>query len=226
VGQPPIQPKIIAGVILYGLSIGIRPSRVLERVCLDSISFIWFTSGRSIDHSTICKFRTKFSKELKKLFRQIGRIAMGMGLISLNEVGLDGTRVKANNGRHKTACAKTIKEKLASLDKQIEQMFSEAEAADDRDGELYGSTSANHLPKELSNLENRKEALEKALASTEKIEGNGQTCRCLTELPVFRFTDTDSLVLPQRRRIRPNYTPITAVDGHRGFIVMSKIMNI
>ena len=72
---------------------------MLERVCSDSISFIWFTSGRSIDHSTICKFRIKFSKELKKLFRQIGRIAMKMGLVRLNEVGLDGTRVKANNGR-------------------------------------------------------------------------------------------------------------------------------
>jgi transposase len=227
VGQPPIQPKIIAGVILYGLSIGIRPSRVLERVCSDSISFIWFTSGRSIDHSTICKFRIKFSKELKKLFRQIGRIAMKMGLIRLNEVGLDGTRVKANNGRHKTACAKTIKEKLESLDKQIEQMFSEAQAADNRDSDLYGSTSANHLPKELSNLEKRKESLEKALASTEKIERKRSRRSDVPDRAAgVPLTDTDSLVLPNKEGgYAPNYTPITAVDGHRGFIVDACVDN-
>ena len=227
VGQPAIQPKIIAGVILYGLSTGIRASRVLEKACLNSLDFLWFTSGRSIDHSTICKFRTKFSKELKELFRQIGRIAMEMGLIRLNEVGLDGTRVKANNGRHKTACAKTIREKLAVLDEQIDKIFSEAQAADDRDSDLYGSTIANHLPKELSNLEKRKEALKKALASTEKIERKRSRRSDVPERPAgVPLTDADSLVLPNKEGgYAPNYTPITAVDSYRGFIVDACVDN-
>jgi len=227
VGQPAIEPKIIAGVILYGLSTGIRASRVLERACCDSISFIWFTSGRGIDHSTICKFRTKFGKELKRLFRQIGRIAMEMGLIQLNEVGLDGTRIKANNGRHKTACARTIEERLAALDEQIDKMFSEAQAADAIDSDLYGSVSASHLPKELSNLAKRKEALTKALASAEKIEvkrsRRSEVPQRSASVPI---TDTDSLVLPNKEGgYAPNYTPITAVDGHRGFIVDACVDN-
>jgi transposase len=92
-GQPPIHPKIVAGVILYGMSLGLRSSRVLERACTNALDFIWLVSGRSIDHSTLCEFRTRFSAELKDLFKQIGRLAMSMGLIRLNRVGLDGTRV-------------------------------------------------------------------------------------------------------------------------------------
>jgi len=32
-GQPPIHPRVLAGVLLYGLSLGIRSSRKLENAC-------------------------------------------------------------------------------------------------------------------------------------------------------------------------------------------------
>jgi len=55
--------------------------------------------GRTIDHSTFGDFRTKFKRDLKDLFRQIGRVVMQLGLISLNQVALDGTRVRADSSR-------------------------------------------------------------------------------------------------------------------------------
>ena len=61
---------------------------------------MWLVEGRTIDHSTFCDFRTKFKRELKDLFRQIGRVAMHVGLVRLNQVAFDGTRVKANSSRH------------------------------------------------------------------------------------------------------------------------------
>jgi len=221
IGQPPIHPRIIAGVILYGLSMSMRASRALERACSNSIDFLWFTSGRRIDHSTICKFRTKFGKELKDMFRQIGRIAMEMGLIRLNEVGLDGTRIKANSNRHKTASSTTLEQRLSVLDEQIEQIFSEAQAADDHDRDLFGSTSTNSLPKKLSSLQKRKEALEKALASTQRIEKKRiRRPKVPDRPPGVPVTDPDSAVLPNKDGgYAPNYTPMAAVDGHRGFIV-------
>jgi len=80
-GQPPIHPKIMAGAILYGLTHGLRSSRRLEWACANAIDFMWLVEGRTIDHSTFCDFRTKFKRELKDLFRQIGRVAMHLGLI-------------------------------------------------------------------------------------------------------------------------------------------------
>ena len=108
VGQPPIHPRILAGVILYGMSQGIRSSRSLERACANSLDYLWLTSGRSLDHSTLCNFRTQFRSELKEVFRQIGRISMAMGLIRLNQVGLDGTRIRANNSKKKILSAETL----------------------------------------------------------------------------------------------------------------------
>ena len=129
-GRPPIHPRILAGIILYALTRGVRSSRHLEYLIKNNLDFIWLAEGREIDHSTICNFRTKFRQELKNLFRQLGRIALVMGVARLNQVALDGTRVKANNGRSETLTAEGIEARLAALDEEIERMLQEAEAAD------------------------------------------------------------------------------------------------
>ena len=67
VGQPPIHPKVLAGAVLYGLTLGMRSSRRLEWACANAVDFIWLVEGRTIDHSTFCGFRTKFKRELKGL---------------------------------------------------------------------------------------------------------------------------------------------------------------
>jgi len=122
-GQPPIPPRIVASAILYGLSQGIRSSRVLERMCKNSLDYIWLVHGHGIDHTTFCKFRTRFARELKELFRQIGRIALNMGFACLDTVGLDGSRVRANSSRHQTASAETLQKRLEELDRRIEQIM-------------------------------------------------------------------------------------------------------
>jgi Transposase domain (DUF772) len=40
VGQPPIHPRVLAGVILYGMSQGIRSRRSLERACANSLDLV------------------------------------------------------------------------------------------------------------------------------------------------------------------------------------------
>ena len=140
-GQPAIPPRVVAGAILYGLSQGLRSSRRLEWACKNAVDFMWLVEGRQIDHSTFCDFRTRFEKELKDLFKQIGRLAMGMGLIRLNQVALDGTHVRANSSRHATASARTLEERLAALDEQIAEMFAQVAKTDEREGIFSGTVA-------------------------------------------------------------------------------------
>lgn len=161
-GQPPIHPRYVAAAILYGLCRGIRSSRKLEEACRYRIDFIWLLEGRQIDHSTFAKFRTKFAEPLKDLFKQIGRVAMMLGLIRLGEVAFDGTRVKANNSRYNTRTAKTLEEKLQALDGVFDQMLAEAEKADkheptQRNLEGDQTDSPTRLPGPLADLEKRRE---------------------------------------------------------------------
>lgn len=223
VGQPPIHPRILAGAILYGLSHGIRSSRRLEWACGNVLDFLWLVEGRSIDHATFCGFRTRFEAELKDLFRQIGRLAMAMGLIRLNQVALDGTRVRANSSRHATASAKTLEERIQVLNTQIEEMFGAAEQVDRREEDLFGQeVSTSTLPPELADLKKRQAALQKALQNAQKIDVQRQQRHKKTppkpaKVPV---ADVESTVLPNKEGgCAPNHTPLSAVDGQAGLIV-------
>jgi transposase len=101
-GQPPIPPRVMAGVLLYGMSRGVRSSRHLEYLIGNNLDFIWLAEGRRIDHSTLCLFRKEFHAPLKGLFRQVCRIAMTMGLIRLNEVRWrPWTRIAASSSTRK-----------------------------------------------------------------------------------------------------------------------------
>ena len=109
-----------------------------------------------------------FKNILRSLFRQIGDLAMRMGLIRLGEVGLDGTRAKANNSRGRTLTAATLKERLASLEGQIERMFREAEEADRKDQQLFDTgESSRKLPPELADAKKRQQQLKQALEAVE-----------------------------------------------------------
>ena len=215
-GQPAIRPRIVAAALLYGMSHGIRSSRRLEWACANALDFLWLVHGRQIDHATFCNFRKRFGKELKDLFRQIAHLAMRMGLIRLNQVALDGTKVKANSSAHATAAASTIARRLQALDAEIEGMFAQAEETDAREEDLFGEqVSATQLPRALSSRLARKEKLAKALAST---RGRAADAK----VPV---ADPDARVLPNKEGgFAPNYTPMATVDAHRGFIVSADVL--
>ena len=216
VGQPAIHPRVVASAILYGMSRGLRSSRALEWACVNNLDFLWLVWGRRIDHSTFCGFRRQFGAELKTLFKQVLRLAMSMGLARLNEVALDGTKVKANSSRHARATAETIERRLAMLAPEIERMFAETESADGRQDDLYGEeVTPTRLPRELSSRLARKERLEKAL---EVARQRGADAK----VPV---ADPESTVLPNKEGgFAPNYTPMTLVESHGGFIVGTEVL--
>ena len=225
-GQPPIHPRQIAGAILYGMYRGIRSSRKLEESCCYRLDFLWLLEGRQIDHTTFCRFRTGFSDQLKDVFKQIGRVAMSLGLIRLLEVGFDGTRVKANNSRYATRTAKKLAEKLAALDELFDQMMSEIEVNDAAETQRTfdgQEDSPTRLPESLADLQQRQEQIRAALAqaraadeSRRKKQGTNPE-KNPAQVPT---TDPESRVMPNKEGgYAPNYTPTATTDGHRGLIV-------
>ena len=167
-GRPPIHPRIMASIILYGMSRGIRYSRMLEYLCGNSMDYIWLAQGHQPDHSTLCIFRTQFEKQLKGLFRQIGQVALNLKLASLLLVGLDGSRIKANSSRNETAGEKKIEAELQELNKKIDVAFAKMAQNDSRDQDLFGQSSTTKLPRELADLKTRQEKLAQALAAVKK----------------------------------------------------------
>jgi transposase len=219
VGQPPIPPWLMAGVILYGLMRRNRSSRQLEYACGNNIDFMWLAERRTIDHDTICKFRTKFKEPLKQLFKQIGRLAMKMGFIRLLEVAFDGTRVKANASRFHTWTAEKVEAVLQELEAQIAKLLSEAEMADVSDASLLDDCPPQALSPELAAAKKQQETLQDALEALREADAARKKNGVKTPAQLPK-ADTDSSVMPNKEGgYAPNYTPVAATDGARDFIV-------
>lgn len=227
VGQPPIHPRIVAGVLLYGLSLGIRSSRKLEDGCGNRMDFIWLAEGRQLDHSTLCKFRTGHTEQLKGLFRDLVLTAREMGLVRLNQVTWDGTRIKANNGRHNTARHEKLEQLIKELDNQFDQMLKDAAVVDAGEDRLFGQEGLSKpLPAELAGKQKRLEELKKAMQALKQMEaerGNRKDlCRKGPQMPL---ADPDARVLPNKEGgYAPNYTAVLAVDAEAGIIVDAVVL--
>ena len=92
-GQPPIPPRVIASVILYGNLTRIRSSRKLEEALQIRLDFRWLVEGRTIDHTTISNFRRSNADALRDTFVQMGMLARQLGWMTLEVLAFDGTRV-------------------------------------------------------------------------------------------------------------------------------------
>ena len=213
IGQPPIHPRVVASALLWGMSRGLRSSRMLEYACAHYVDYIWLCEGRQIDHSTFCEFRCAFGDELKGLFGQVAGIGMRMGLMSLNRVALDGTRVRANASKERCLSGEQIRERLGALDREVEAILREMEDADCQDEARLGPEGPTHLPDELKDVRARGEALKQAL---EVAQDQGR------KVPL---ADPDSRLMPGKDGVQaPHYTPVATVDAEAGLIVDQEVV--
>lgn len=189
IGQPPIHPRVLASVILYGLLCRIRTSRSLEEALIVRIDFRWLVEGRTIDHTTISEFRRKHSDALKDLFVQIGLVARDLGHLPLQTLAFDGTRIRANNRKTGTRTP----EELRKAKKELEAKFAELEAktaeADSCQDEQLGTDNAHQLSEELADVKQRRERVDAALAEIERLQSEGK--KVPARIPI---TDPESRV--------------------------------
>jgi transposase len=222
IGQPPIHPRIVAGVLLYGLTQGIRSSRRLEWACGHAVDFMWLAEGRQIDHATLCGFRREFGPQLKDLFRHLGRLAHAMGVVRLNCVAIDGTRVAACSSRHETRTGESIEQALHELDQRLETMLAQAEATDAAEtATLFGEDAApvTSVPKELASAKARQAKLKKALEELKRRQSQGST---QTSVAV---ADPEAPIIPNKAGgFAPNFTPVVATDAKTRYIVAETVL--
>lgn len=226
-GQPPIHPRVLAGLWLYGLRRGVRSSRKLEYMAGHNIDFLWLSQGHQPDYTTLSEFRSKFSAGLKDLFRYLGRVAMAGGFLDLVDLGSDGTRVKANNSRFQTWTAERIAKALAELAEEFGKRLTESQQTDRAEKDLLGDALPDRLPPELAGLAERRQKLEDIQAQLHAADAARKKdgidpVKNPAQIPKH---DPDSRVLPNKEGgYAPNYTPLATTEGRGGYIVDADVI--
>jgi transposase len=167
-GQPPLDPRLMVGLLLYGYCVGTTSSRKIERATYDSVPFRVIAADQHPDHDTIAEFRRRHLTALSGLFLQVLRLCQKAGLVKLGHVSLDGTKMKANASKHKAMSYEYMEKRERELREQVEKLLAQAEAADAAEDELYGrGRRGEELPKELAFKQSRLKKIQQAKAALE-----------------------------------------------------------
>jgi transposase len=95
-GQPQFDPRLLAKVLLYGYATGIRSSRQLERLCNESLPFLFLTRGDTPCYRTLCTFRVEQSELIEKAWTSLFEVAGHAGVKRMGQITIDSTKIRAD----------------------------------------------------------------------------------------------------------------------------------
>ena len=97
-GREHTDPQVLISLWLYAYSRGISSAREMARRCEYEPAFQWLCGLEPISHRTLSGFRSDHQAALDNLFVQVLGMLSAEGLITLERVTLDGTKIKAHAG--------------------------------------------------------------------------------------------------------------------------------
>jgi transposase len=118
-GAPPFDVAMMSTLLLYAYSVGVFSSRKIALAGERNVAFIAIVGQQHPDFRSISDFRKIHLQALANLFVEVLQIAGEMGMVSLGNLSLDGSKVRANASRHKamsdpdSGSSETAKEKMS-----------------------------------------------------------------------------------------------------------------
>ena len=124
-GRTGYNPIMMYAVVTYANMRGVRSVDRIVELCERDLAFIWLTRGQKPKRDAFYEFKGKklTSKILDDLNYQFLRRLQKEGLVTLKELFIDGTKIKANANRYTFVWRGTINYHLAGLLDSIELNF-------------------------------------------------------------------------------------------------------
>jgi hypothetical protein len=132
---------------------------LIEKATYESIPFRFITGGLHPDHDTLAHFRKTFLSELKNLFVHILLYAQEVGVLTLGNIRLDGTKIHADASKHSAISYKRLLERESQLRTEVDKLFDLTEHAEVPEG-LVITDEIAFRQERLANLAKARAVLE------------------------------------------------------------------
>lgn len=121
-GRQPWDPRVLVCLWIYAYSRGIGSAREIARRCAYDPAFQWLTGMEEINYHTLSDFRVGHGDRLPELFVQVLGLLSAEGLVSLERVMHDGTKIQACAGADSFRREEKVRAHLAAARQQVEAM--------------------------------------------------------------------------------------------------------
>src|SRR3954453_4244507 len=151
-GRAAHDPAMMVALLVYAYAIGERSSRRIERRCHEDVAVRVIAANQAPDHTTIARFRQRHERPLGDLFGQVLELCAEAGLVQVEVIAVDGTKLHANASQH----ANRDYEQIAR------EILADAPRVDADEDERFGDRRGDQLPAELSTSQGRRGWLREA----------------------------------------------------------------
>lgn len=203
-GRPALDPQLLVSLWVYSYSQGVSSARAIERLCEHDPAYQWLTGLESISAHTLSSFRVDHPVELSDLFAKVLALLSLEGLITLERVMQDGTRVKAcasSSGFHRKG---RVEEHLEAARETVEAL----ERMSEEESSLRVRRARERAARE------REQRLESALVQFQDLEASK------SRIDRVSITDPDARVMKQADGgSAPSYNVQITTDAAHSLIV-------
>src|ERR1700682_154557 len=208
-GRPAFDPQLLISLWVYAYSEGIGSAREVARRCEYDPAFQWLTGLEEVNYHTLASFRVERQKELDELFTQLLAALSKEGLITLEQVMQDGTKIKALASTRSYQREATIQGHLERARQRV------AEMGDPRNEEA----SPKAKQAQARARREQQERLESALEELEKLQARKSGEKAKSETRVST-SDPQARVMKQSDGgLALSYNAQISTDAAHGLIL-------
>ena len=209
-GRSATDPQLLISLWIYGYSKGVSAAREIARLCEYDPVYQWLTGLEPVNYHTLSDFRVDHKEALDELFTGVLGLLSAEGLISLERVMHDGSKVKACASGDTFRREGRIRAHLELAREQVEQM------GDPRTAEEVSPRVAKARQRAVRE---KKERLEIALEEMEKIRATKSSKAEKQDVRVS-MTDPEARIMKQSDGgFAPSYNVQITTDAKEKVIV-------
>ena len=210
-GRPAFESRVFLKLYFYGYLNALRSSRRLERECTRNTELQWLIGGLAPNYHSIADFRKDNPKALRNTFKLFVLFLRDEKLVSGDVVAIDGTKVRAHNGKKNNYNPKKIERHLAYIEEKTNEYLNVLDELDRREQpELV-----HEVKQKIQRLKDNKIKYE---ALGDLMEDSGD--------PQISTTDPDSrALLVQGQVVEVCYNTQAAVDSQHKLVVATHTIN-
>ncbi len=207
-GRPNYAADLLLKVWLYGYLTRIRSTRELERACREHLSLLWLTGRHAPDHNTLWRFWKENREGLRRVFRQVVKVAAANGLVGMICHALDGTKIRAASSRQTMEHRAGLEKQLERVEASIREMEQAVEEAQEREDGEY------RLPEALQEAQQLRQAIRGSLERMQEVKREH-----------LHPGEPEARMMPCEDRKELAYNAQVAVDEASGLIVGEEVVN-
>jgi transposase len=241
VGRDAYDPTMMLTVIIYCYCEGQASTRDIEKMCKENVPCRVLAGGLTPDHDTINSFLLLHRHEFPGIFHQVLKMVDQAGLIELDHVSVDGSKIDANASKRKAMSYKRMRTQIRKLRKELSELRKQLKKARRWKGEAakrevqglereieFRQPRLERIERAKKDLEDRVRAKHEAKAESKKSRARkGRKLRNARPKPddQINFTDPESRIMHKSgKQFEQSYNAQIVVDKRAQIIVACDVV--